>query len=55
MSTLQTWAVVAGLMLVCGLAMARMLWAAEGKPPLRRSNRDVDAAQPAGPAERSDG
>lgn len=47
MSTLQTWAVVVGLMVVCGLAMARMLWAADGKPPLRRVTREADSAQPA--------
>ena len=33
---LVTWLIVAGLMLVCGLAMARMMWNMQGRPPLRK-------------------
>lgn len=33
---LVTWLIVGGLMLLCGLAMARIMWLADGRPPLRR-------------------
>ena len=34
---LTTWLIVGALMLVCGLAMARLMWLADGRPPLRKS------------------
>lgn len=39
---LVTWLIVGGLMLLCGLAMARLMWISEGRPPLRQP-RDTDA------------
>ena len=35
-----TWLIVGALMLVCGVAMARLMWIADGRPPLRRSRDD---------------
>ena len=34
-----TWLILGALMLVCGLAMARLMWMADGRPPLRRSRQ----------------
>ena len=31
-----SWLIVGGLMVLCGLAMARLMWIAEGRPPLRK-------------------
>lgn len=39
---LVTWLVVGGLMLLCGLAMARLMWICDGRPPLRQPG-DTDA------------
>lgn len=33
---LVTWLIAGGLMLLCGLAMARLMWITDGRPPLRR-------------------
>lgn len=38
---LATWLIVGALMLICGLAMARLMWIADGRPPLLGS-REVD-------------
>lgn len=43
---LVTWVIAGGLMLLCGLAMARLMWITDGRPPLRRPREierdDVD-------------
>ncbi len=36
---LTTWLVVGVLMLACGVAIARLLWNADGRPPLRHRRR----------------
>lgn len=33
---LTTWLIVGALMLVSGIAMARLMWIMDGRPPLRR-------------------
>jgi len=36
---LTTWLMFGVLMLTCGVAMARLLWNADGRPPLRHPRR----------------
>lgn len=45
MSSVLTWGLVVVLMIVCGVAMARLLWVADGKPPLRRPKSGTDQSQ----------
>lgn len=37
--TFTAWLVVGALMLACAVAMARMMWIADGRPSLRRPRR----------------
>lgn len=39
---LVTWLMVGGLMLLCGLAMARLMWLSDGRPPLRKPRETDD-------------